>query len=160
MSSSRARSRSAAGSVPSGRAQQAGDLVAAEHLGQALALARRAQVGGRVAVEHALAAQVAVEGAQARGLALQRGGRHRRAALAAGRQLGQEGAEVGVLDVDDVDAATAEEGPELQQVGAIGLERVARQPALELEVGEEVEHPPAHPAVGGGQRSVRTRAGR
>jgi hypothetical protein len=30
--------------------------------------------------------------------------------------------------------------PELQQVRAVGLERVARQPALELEVGEEVEH--------------------
>jgi hypothetical protein len=28
----------------------------------------------------------------------------------------------------------------LQQVRAVGLERVAREPALELEVGEEVEH--------------------
>ena len=27
----------------------------------------------------------------------------------------------------------------LQQVRAVGLERVAREPALELEVGEEVE---------------------
>ena len=29
---------------------------------------------------------------------------------------------------------------ELEQVGAVRLERVAGQPALELEVGEEVEH--------------------
>ena len=38
---------------PLGRAQQAADLVAAEDLRQALALARRAQVGRRVAVEDA-----------------------------------------------------------------------------------------------------------
>ena len=33
-----------------------------------------------------------------------------------------------------------EEAPELEQVAAVRLERVARQAALELEVGEEVEH--------------------
>jgi hypothetical protein len=135
---------------PLRRAQQAGDLVAAEDLRQALALARRAQVGRRIAVEHALAAQVAVEGAQARGLALQRGGRHRWAVLAAGRQLAQEGAEVLVVDLGDIDAAAPEERPQLQQVRAIGLQRVAREPALELQVGQEVQHPLAHPAVGGG----------
>ena len=36
-------------------------------------------------------------------------------------------------------AAAAQPLAELQQVGAVGLERVARQAALELEVGEEVE---------------------
>ena len=37
-------------------------------------------------------------------------------------------------------AVAHEEVAELQEVGAVGLERVARQPPLELEVGEEVEH--------------------
>jgi hypothetical protein len=32
-----------------------------------------------------------------------------------------------------------QEPPVLEQVGAVGLERVARQAALELEVGEEIE---------------------
>ena len=32
-----------------------------------------------------------------------------------------------------------EVGAELQEVGAVGLERVAREAALELEVGQEVE---------------------
>ena len=36
--------------------------------------------------------------------------------------------------------AGVEETAELEQVRAVGLERVARQPALEFEVGEEVQH--------------------
>jgi len=39
-----------------------------------------------------------------------------------------------------VELVAEEERAELQQVGAVGLERVARQAALELEVREEVEH--------------------
>src|SRR3954447_25691553 len=60
--------------------EQLRDLAAAQDLRQALALARRAEVGGRVVVDRVLAAQVAVERPQARGLALQRRGRDRRAA--------------------------------------------------------------------------------
>ncbi len=45
---------------------------------------------------------------------------------------------------------------ELQEVGAVGVQRVAREPALELEVGEEVEHEAREAAIdaalhGGGQ---------
>ena len=89
------------------RGEQPRDLAAAQDLRQLLVLARRAQVGGRVVVELALAAQVAVERAQARGLALQRRGRDRRALLAARRELAQEAGEVGVLGGQDVGAAAA-----------------------------------------------------
>ena len=63
------------GATPARRGEQAPDLVAAEHLRKPPAGARTAQVGGRVAVHDLLAPQVAVERAQAGGLALQRGGR-------------------------------------------------------------------------------------
>ena len=55
-------------------------------------------------------------------------------------------------------------GAELQQVGAVGLERVARESALELEVGEEVEHQllerraAARRAIAMAQRSRRAEA--
>ena len=149
MSSSRARSRRAAGSVPARRGQQAPDLVAREHLGQALALARRAQVRRRVVVDDLLAAQVAVEGAQARRLALQGGGGHRRPVGGARGEVLQERGEVGVhrlLDV--VTPRRPQEGAELEQVRAIGLQRVARQRPLELQVGEEVQHVVAERADG------------
>ena len=97
--------------------------------------------GGRVVVEQLLAPQVAVEGAQAGDLALQRrrldraGGRRRRWRARTRSRRGRRGrapsgSRPGALEVR----------AELQQVGAVGLERVARQAALELEVGEEVEH--------------------
>ena len=44
-----------------------------------------------------------------------------------------------MLGAEDVGAAAPQERPELQQVGPVRLERVAREPALELEVREEVE---------------------
>ena len=135
MSSSSARSRSARGSVPRGAASSFWTSPRREHVRQALALARRAQVGGRVAVEQALAAQVAVEGAQAGGLALQRRGRDGRALVAAGGELVEEAGEVRRARRRARRRPRAlEVGAELQQVGAVGLERVARQPALELEV--------------------------
>ena len=43
-------------------------------------------------------------------------------------------------DLERPEPAAVQVGAVLQQVGPVGLERVARQPALELEVGEEVEH--------------------
>ena len=79
MSSSSARSRSAARLGAARRGEQALHLVAAQDLRQPAAGARAAQVGGRIALEDLLAAQVAVEGAQAGGLALQRRGRGGRA---------------------------------------------------------------------------------
>ena len=45
-----------------------------------------------------------------------------------------------MLGGQDVGAAAVQERAELQQVRAVGLERVARQAPLELEVREEVEH--------------------
>ena len=83
ITSSSARSRSAAGSVPARLGQQALDLAAAEHVGQLAGSPRRAQRGRRIGLEQPVAAQVAVEGAQAGGLAVNRGRRGRRALLAA-----------------------------------------------------------------------------
>ena len=137
------------GLVAARRREQLGDLVAGEHLRQLLALARRAQLGRRVVGDDLLAPQVAVERAQAGGLALDRRGRDGRALRAAGRQLGEKAGELGVAERRRVEAVAREEVAELQQVGAVGLQRVARQAALELEVGEEVEHVVLERARGG-----------
>ena len=123
-----------------GLGEQPGDLVAREHLGQLAALARRLELRGRVVLDQALAAEMAVEGAQARDLALQRRGLGGRLALAPVGELGDELGEPGVVEAQRVAPGPAQPVAELQQVGAVGLERVAREPALELEVGEEVEH--------------------
>jgi plasmid stabilization system protein ParE len=120
--------------------EELGDLVAREHLRKLLALAGRAQVGGRVVGDDLLAAQVAVERAQARGLALDRRRRDGRALRPAGAQLREEAGQLGVPERRRVEVLAREDGAELQQVGAIGLQRVARQAALELEVGQEIEH--------------------
>ena len=120
-------------------AQQLGDLVAAEHLGQLAALLRRAQVRGRIARQLRTAAQVAVERPQARDLPLQRRRRRRRLVLTPVGDLGREGAQLGVPDRERIVAGAPEPLAELEQVGAVGLQRVAREPALELQVGEEVE---------------------
>jgi len=45
-------------------------------------------------------------------------------------------------------AAGADEGAEMQQVGSVCVERVAGEAALELEVGEEVEHQRLEVGVG------------
>ena len=83
---------------------------------------------------------MAVEGAQAGDLALQRRRLGGRLAVAPVGELGDELGEPGVVERQRVAPGPAQPFAELQQVGAVGLERVARQPALELEVGEEVEH--------------------
>jgi hypothetical protein len=127
------------------------DLAAAQDLRKLLALARRAEVGGRIVTDLALAPQVAVEGTQAGGLALERRGRDRRPVPAARGKLAQERREVHVLGRQHVGPAAAQERPELQKVRAVRLERVARQPALELEIGEEVEDVVLErPRLGGG----------
>ena len=45
-----------------------------------------------------------------------------------------------MLEREGVAARPLQVGAQLEQVGAIGLERVAREPPLELQIGEEVEH--------------------
>ncbi len=120
-----------------GLVEQLGDLVAAEHVRQAAALLGRAQVGGRVGLEDVLAAQVAIERAQAGDLALERRRRDRRLLAVARGEAGDEARQVGVRDRERV--AAVQVVAELEQVAAVGLERVARQAALELEVGEEVQ---------------------
>ena len=120
-------------------AQQLGDLVARQHLRQLAAGLRGAQVGRRVGAERADAPQVPVEGAQAGDLALQRRGRGGRASLPAAGELVREGGQVGVRDVQRIVLRAREPLAVLQEVGAVGLERVARKAALELEVGEKVE---------------------
>ena len=123
-----------------GLLEQERDLVAAEDLRELAGLARSAQVRGRVVGQHVLAAEMAVEGAQAGDLALHRGVGHGRALAVTAGELGHEGGEVGVLELERVLARLLQVRAELQQVRAVGLERVAGEPALELEVGEEVEH--------------------
>src|SRR3954447_25081592 len=120
--------------------EQLRHLVAREHLRELAGLPRRLQLGGRVVLDQVLAPQMAVEGAQARDLALQRRGLGARLVAAALGELGDELVEPGVVEVEGVAPRALEPVPELQQVGAVGLERVAGEPALELEVGEEVEH--------------------
>jgi hypothetical protein len=119
--------------------EQLGDLVAREHLRQLAALPRRLELRRRVLLDQVLAAQVPVEGAQAGDLALQRRRLGARLALAARRELGDELGEPGVVELQRIAARALQPLAELQEVGAVGLERVAREPALELEVGEEVE---------------------
>ena len=55
------------------------------------------------------------------------------------RELGQEVGDVGRRRPRP-SVPAGEEGAELQQVRPVGLERVARHAALELQIGEEVEH--------------------
>ena len=124
-----------------GRVEQLRDLAAGQHLRELLATragARRSAVGSRV--DELLAAQVAVEGAQARGLALERRGRDRGRPSPPAASSERKSARSPCWAVERVGAGLAQERAELHQVRAVGLERVARQPALELEVGEEVEH--------------------
>ena len=90
-------------------------------------------------LENLLAAQVAVEGAQAGDLSLKRGRGDGGLALAPGGQLGHERGEVRGADIERVDATAVEELTELLKIGAVRLERVPGETALELEVGEEVE---------------------
>src|SRR3977135_1784024 len=83
---------------------------------------------------------MAIEGAEARHLALH-GRRRYGPALPslAGAELGNELGQLGVRDLERRVAVPLQPDPELLEVGAVGLERVARQAPLELEVREEVE---------------------
>ena len=57
----------------------------------------------------------------------------------AGREVGEEVGDVGPLDLRRAAAPRREEHAELEQIGAVGVERVPREPALELQIGQEVE---------------------
>ena len=59
--------------------------------------------------------------------------------LAAGGQRGEKRRELTVSGLQDSDAARREELAQLAQVRPVGLQRVARQAPLELEVGQEIE---------------------
>jgi hypothetical protein len=56
------------------------------------------------------------------------------------RQALEEIGDVACLGVERGQFALLQEAPELQQVRAVRIEGVTRQPALKLQVGEEVEH--------------------
>ena len=141
ISSSSARSRSAAGLGAARRGEQPRDLAAAQHLRQLLALARRAQVGGRVVVEHRpRGAGGGRTSAGTRPCAAASRARPAAAPRRPRRARDRNAGELAVLGGERRRCRGGQERAELQQVRAVGLERVARQPALELEVGEEVEH--------------------
>ncbi len=76
-------------------------------------------------------------------------------AVGAAGELGDERRQVGLRGLLGAQAAPLQKGAELLQVGAISLERVARKPALELEVGEEI----AHQALGRARRRRALRCG-
>ena len=85
--------------------EQSGDLLATEHRGQALGWPRPTQVRGRIVLEQFLAAQMTVEGAQARDLALQRRRRDRRTLLAAGCEPSEERGKLAVAGAEQTEAA-------------------------------------------------------
>src|SRR5918997_5344601 len=80
---------------------------------------------------------MAVEGAQTGSLAMDRG-RRGGAAVPVG-EAGQEVGDVRARSAFGSAAALVKEAPILEEVGAVGLEGVPRQPALELEKSEEIE---------------------
>src|SRR5919109_1339125 len=120
--------------------EQAVDLPAGEDVGQLTRAPRRAQRGGGVRIQQAFPAHVAVEGAQAVGLRVARRRRRRRPLDVAGREFREKIGEVAGPRLERGQVASREEAAELEQVGPVRLERVAGEPALEFEVGEEVEH--------------------
>src|SRR6202042_3260563 len=108
---------------PRGLLEQPADLVAAEDLRQTGPRSGGAQLGGRIAVEDLLAAQVSVEGAQAGDLALERRRRRGGPPGASGRELRDELHQVDALYLERVQLVALEELGELVEVRAVGLER-------------------------------------
>src|SRR5450755_3958206 len=80
-----------------------------------------------------------VERTQTRGLAAQsRRRRRRRGAVA--EQFFEERRHRGAIGGERANPTAGEEHAELEQVDAVGLTRVARQPARPLKMSQEVEH--------------------
>jgi len=119
--------------------QQVLDLGVVEDVGQLARAARRDQRRGWVLGDQLLAPQVLVEGTQAGCLAVDRRSGTGGPAVPS-RKLGQELRHVGGPDRERIGAPLGEKGAVLKKVGAVGVEGVARQPPLEFEVGEEIEH--------------------
>src|SRR3984957_18242219 len=71
-------------------------------------------------------------------------------AVAAARKLGEKCRQVAVLGIERRDSTRRQEHSQLREVRLVGVQRVARKPALELEIGEKVERQPleAHRARG------------
>ncbi len=103
-----------------GLGEQLPDLLAREHLRQALGLRRSTQLGGRIVLDQAFATQVTIERAQTGRLALQRRGCHRdalfAAASAAARKLGEKRRQVAVLGIQRRDSTRGQEHAELREV--------------------------------------------
>jgi hypothetical protein len=134
--------------VAARRGEQLLDLGVVEDLGQLLGAAGRGQHRGRVVGDQLVAAQVLVEGAQAGGLAVDRRGRAGTVALVARRQVGEELGDVRGAHGERVHLVGGEELAVLVQVGPVGVQRVAREAALELQIGEEVEDQSREPPAG------------
>ena len=135
------------------------DLGVVEDLRQLLRPAWRAERGGGVVGDQLIPPQVLVERAQAGGLAVDGRGRAGRAAVA-GRQVGEEVCDVGRPRLQRVEAVGGEVLPVLEEVGAVGVQGVAGEAALQLQVGEEVEDQALEAGVGtgaGGGRGRRRR---
>src|SRR5215207_7658678 len=88
-----------------------------------------------------------VEGAQTGGLAVDRRGRAGRPALPS-RQLREEVSDVGRTRLERIAAVRGEVFPVLEQVGAVGVEGVAGEATLQLQVGEEVENEGLEASIG------------
>src|SRR5437588_1872040 len=82
---------------------------------------------------------MAIEGAQTGDLARKRGRAHGRPLIRSGGEPGEELGDVTVAGGGGLQAPAIEEAPELEQVRAVGLERVPRQSPLQLQIGEKVE---------------------
>src|SRR5919108_2211811 len=127
--------------VPPRLRQQPLHFAVAQHLRELLAPARGLEPGRGIVLDRLLAPQVAVEGAQAGGLAVDRRGRRGRAPVAVAlREVRQEVGEIGGLGLGGVPPSLGQKAAELQQVRAIGGQRVAGEPALELEMSQEVQY--------------------
>src|SRR6476646_5396835 len=135
--------------APLRRGEQLLHLGVVENVRQFLRPARGAEVGGRVVADQLVAAQVLVEGAQAGGLAVDGRGGEGRAPLPR-RQLGEEVGDVGAARLQRVAVVGAEVFAVLEQIGPVGVEGVAREAALQLQVGEEVEDEALEAGVGAG----------
>ena len=147
--SSNARSRSAPGEPPRGWASSRPTSSRLSTLGRRPRERGGAQLGGWIVVDQLLTTQVTVERAQAGDLALQRRGRDWRLALVSGRQLGDERGEIGGRDLQRVAFTAREERPELLQVRPVGIQRVAREAALELERRQEIKREIGEPPLSG-----------
>src|SRR5215218_4783142 len=120
------------------RGEQLLHLGVVENVGQLLRAARSAESSGRIVTDQLVAAQVLVEGTQAGGLAMDRRRRAGGAAFA-GRQLGKEVGDVGGARLQRVAFVRREVFPVLEQVGAVGVQGVAGETSLQLQVGEEIQ---------------------